>query len=410
MTRPIRLTLLTAAALAAPASTATYALFTNGGFEAGDFSGGWAKSTFLNSGLSGAQPFSGVEHRPQRRAARDRTTVGGPAATPLSLSDPDRRRRCSIRASAQYAARVELLAERRRRPQPGRQLAAPAVDRRRRRHRRRRTARCTSRFAYLPILEDGGAPAEPAALLLHRRPQPHEGHGGLGALHVRQRGGRALVSPSGAFRYTGWQARRRLGRPGRHRRRRHPGARSRSRRRARSAATAATSTSMPSGRQHPRRIGRRHGAVEHGAERALTYDMHVANGGTSPLASPVVSIDHPGADDVRLGDQPGLLACERRRHLQPSPTSPPAPPSTSPGRDRRRQPPPARSRWATTASRAPAIRRCSARRARTVVELAGRGPRQLHHDPEDTPLDRRGARRPGQRHRSERRRADGASW
>lgn len=36
-----------------------WALFVNGGFEAGDFSG-WTQSTFLNPGLSGSPPFSGA--------------------------------------------------------------------------------------------------------------------------------------------------------------------------------------------------------------------------------------------------------------------------------------------------------------------------------------------------------------
>ena len=49
MTRSSKLRLTTTAALLVLATTATYALFTNGGFEAGDFSGGWVRSGFPQS-------------------------------------------------------------------------------------------------------------------------------------------------------------------------------------------------------------------------------------------------------------------------------------------------------------------------------------------------------------------------
>ena len=58
MNRSTRLLFLTAVALLA-LTASTLALFSNGGFEAGDFTG-WTKSTFLNPGLSGAQPYTGA--------------------------------------------------------------------------------------------------------------------------------------------------------------------------------------------------------------------------------------------------------------------------------------------------------------------------------------------------------------
>ena len=70
MTRTIKLTLTTTAALILLATTATYALFTNGGFEAGDFSGGWVKSRFRNLRPERLGAVQRLEHRPHRRAAR----------------------------------------------------------------------------------------------------------------------------------------------------------------------------------------------------------------------------------------------------------------------------------------------------------------------------------------------------
>jgi hypothetical protein len=86
--RPRRhgLTILTAVAVVA-LTVSTFALFTNGGFESGDFTG-WTKSTFTNWGLTGSQPFSGASIVRTPTGGVDRTTVEGPAATPMSLSDP----------------------------------------------------------------------------------------------------------------------------------------------------------------------------------------------------------------------------------------------------------------------------------------------------------------------------------
>ena len=128
--RILRLTLFTAMAVAL-LGVATQALFTNGGFEAGDFSGGWVKTTFLNnSGLSGAQPFSGSSIV-RNAGGEDRTTVqGGPAVAPMSLNDPIVGAGVHTRASGRTRPR-QLLAEQQR-PQLGGQHDPPADGRGRR--------------------------------------------------------------------------------------------------------------------------------------------------------------------------------------------------------------------------------------------------------------------------------------
>jgi uncharacterized repeat protein (TIGR01451 family) len=54
-----RLPVIAAIVVALAVPGLVWALFVNGGFEAGDFSG-WTQSTFLNPGLSGSPPFSGA--------------------------------------------------------------------------------------------------------------------------------------------------------------------------------------------------------------------------------------------------------------------------------------------------------------------------------------------------------------
>src|SRR5262245_5276122 len=80
-----RLPVTTALAVVFLGATAL-ALFTNGDFESGDFTG-WTKSQFRNdNGLQGAQPSTGASI--QRVAGgEDRTSVVGPL-TPLTGTDP----------------------------------------------------------------------------------------------------------------------------------------------------------------------------------------------------------------------------------------------------------------------------------------------------------------------------------
>ena len=84
MMRPVKQTLLTGAALLL-LSTVASAIFTNGGFETGDFSG-WTKSWFLNPGLAGAQPYTGASIV-RNAGGFDRTAVLT-AAGPMAASDP----------------------------------------------------------------------------------------------------------------------------------------------------------------------------------------------------------------------------------------------------------------------------------------------------------------------------------
>ena len=186
MTRSIRLTLLTTAALLL-LSTVTYAIFTNGGFETGDFSG-WTKSAFLNPGLAGAQPYT--EASIVRNAGGvDRTTVET-AAGPLAASDP-------IVAAAQYprfgtrAARVNYHPTG---SNPDRvansllQTATVAAGRRgpRRRHR--------PPPLRLPADSRGRqSRVQPAVVVLHRDPQHHARDHGLATIHVRRRARRAVA-------------------------------------------------------------------------------------------------------------------------------------------------------------------------------------------------------------------------
>lgn len=68
-------------------NTSLSALFTNGSFESGSFSG-WTKSTFLNPGLSGSAPYTGASIV-RNNGGLDRSHVrGNPSATPFSLTDP----------------------------------------------------------------------------------------------------------------------------------------------------------------------------------------------------------------------------------------------------------------------------------------------------------------------------------
>jgi uncharacterized repeat protein (TIGR01451 family) len=150
-TRRLRLTLLTVATVTL-LSVAIQALFTNGGFEAGNFTG-WTKSTFLNPGLTGAQPFSGASIV-RNGGGSDGSSVVGPGATPLSLADglvPN----VLYPRFGQYAARINynLSGQNANALKQQTVIAGGDVD--------SSDGQVHLRFAYLPVLESPGhAPAE----------------------------------------------------------------------------------------------------------------------------------------------------------------------------------------------------------------------------------------------------------
>lgn len=81
------------------------ALFTNGSFEAGDFSG-WTKTTFLNTGLTGSSPFTGSSIVRGAGGTDTSVIVGGPSVQPLSQNDPILGTALQYPRFGNYAARV----------------------------------------------------------------------------------------------------------------------------------------------------------------------------------------------------------------------------------------------------------------------------------------------------------------
>jgi hypothetical protein len=66
--------------------SSAFALFSNGGFETGDFTG-WTISTFLNPGLSGSPPFTGA-NIVRNTGGYDYTSIlGSPTTAEMSLTD-----------------------------------------------------------------------------------------------------------------------------------------------------------------------------------------------------------------------------------------------------------------------------------------------------------------------------------
>ena len=162
-------------------------------------------------GLSGSQPFSGANIVRFPGGDPDRTTVVGPAATPLSLSDP-------IVAAVQYprfgayAARVNYW------PNGGgdpnrvanslRQqstVGAGDID--------ASDGKVHARFVYLPILEDGGHSATQQAYFYVVVRNVTKGTVVWERLGFANEAG-VPWSSSGDFRYTGWQAVDASGGPG----------------------------------------------------------------------------------------------------------------------------------------------------------------------------------------------------
>ena len=76
--------------------TVAFAIFTNGDFETGDFTG-WTISTFLNNGYTQPPGSGGTDLS---------SVVGGPLVAPLSLSDPNTNGNLKYPAFGHYSARV----------------------------------------------------------------------------------------------------------------------------------------------------------------------------------------------------------------------------------------------------------------------------------------------------------------
>jgi len=208
MMRTIRLTLLTTAALVL-LSTAAFAIFTNGGFEAGDFSGGWLKASFINPGLTGAPPFSG-SNIVRNAGGSDRTAVVGPAATALSLTDP-------IVAAVQYprfgtyAGRVNYWPTSSNPNQVANSLrqqsivGAGDID--------PSDGKVHARFVYLPVLEDGShIPTQQAYFYIAVRNVTKSTVVWERFAFANEAG--VPWSSSGLYRYTAWQAVDASGGPG----------------------------------------------------------------------------------------------------------------------------------------------------------------------------------------------------
>ncbi len=85
--------------------SSVFAMFTNGDFETGDYTG-WSKSTFLNPGLSGSSPFNGGSIVRNPGGTDTSAIVGGAAVAPLSLSDPNTNNVLKYPRFGHYAARV----------------------------------------------------------------------------------------------------------------------------------------------------------------------------------------------------------------------------------------------------------------------------------------------------------------
>jgi hypothetical protein len=82
------------------------ALFTNGGFESGDFTG-WTKATYLNPGLTLPLPFTGADIN-RTAGGGDLTSVLGPFPA-LTQSDPNTGGVLKYPFSGQYSAVINYM-------------------------------------------------------------------------------------------------------------------------------------------------------------------------------------------------------------------------------------------------------------------------------------------------------------
>jgi uncharacterized repeat protein (TIGR01451 family) len=125
------------------------AMFSNGDFETGDFSG-WTRTTFLNNGLSGSAPFSGGSIVRNPGGVQTSAVVGGPAVQPLSQSDSATGNVLKYPRFGHYAARVgdttpnynaNTLSQ-------STTITAADVD--------STDNKVHARFAFAPVLQNGG--------------------------------------------------------------------------------------------------------------------------------------------------------------------------------------------------------------------------------------------------------------
>jgi len=80
-------------------------LFTNGGFEASDFTS-WTQTYFFNPGLTGSQPYTEASIVRTAGGSDQSVVLGGPTTTPLSLSDANSGNNIHYPPYGNYVARV----------------------------------------------------------------------------------------------------------------------------------------------------------------------------------------------------------------------------------------------------------------------------------------------------------------
>ena len=162
------------------------ALFTNGGFENGDFTG-WTRTVYRNilGGLSGSQPYTAASITRGSGGADWTTVEGGPSVAPLSYERPDGRERVQFPRFGHYAARVNYAGANY--PNQERQHDRPADSRDRRGRRRLRQPGPPS-FRLSPGGPGRRPSANQQAVLLRRPAQRHPGQRDpVSALHLRER-------------------------------------------------------------------------------------------------------------------------------------------------------------------------------------------------------------------------------
>ena len=137
------------------------ALFTNGGFENGDFTG-WTRTVYRNTlgGLAGAQPYTAASITRGAGGADWTTVEGGPAVAPLSMTDGMAGSDVQFPRFGHYAARVNYAGAN----YPNQNantivqqtvVSSTDVD--------GYDNQIHIRFAYLPVVQDGGHSAQQQA-------------------------------------------------------------------------------------------------------------------------------------------------------------------------------------------------------------------------------------------------------